>query len=94
MSLVEAMMYRVPVVASRVGGMTNIVNHGSTGLLVDADDADALADAICAILADQGQACEMGDAGRKRALERYSWDKTTDLLLAYFQMALEGRPLN
>ena len=35
MSLVEAMMYRVPVVASRVGGMTNIVLDGRTGLLVE-----------------------------------------------------------
>jgi glycosyltransferase involved in cell wall biosynthesis len=94
MSLVEAMMYRVPVVASRVGGMTNIVNHGETGFLVDADDADALASGICQVLADRRRADDMGDAGRARALEKYSWDKTTDLLIDYFRMALEGRPLH
>lgn len=94
MSLVEAMMYRVPVIASRIGGMTNIVEHSQTGILVDAEDAESLAVAICEILADPARAGQMGDAGRNRALDRYSWDKTTALLLEYFHMALDGRPLN
>jgi glycosyltransferase involved in cell wall biosynthesis len=85
MSLVEAMMYRVPVVASRVGGMTNIVLDGRTGLLVEPADPDALAEAISALLDDRERASEMGDAGRARAIEKYSWDTTTDLLLEYFR---------
>jgi glycosyltransferase involved in cell wall biosynthesis len=85
MSLVEAMMYRVPVVASRVGGMTNIVVDGQTGRLVSPADPDGLATAICDLLANRDQADRMGDAGRQRALEKYSWDRTTDLLLHYFR---------
>jgi glycosyltransferase involved in cell wall biosynthesis len=94
MSLVEAMMYRVPVVASRVGGMTNIVRHGATGLLVDAADANSLAAALCDLLADPQRARQMGDAGRARALEAYSWDRTTDLLIEYFQDVVDARPLH
>jgi len=85
MSLVEAMMHRVPVVASRVGGMTYIVDHGRTGLLVDPADPRALAAAICEILGDNDKARRMGDAGRQRALEKYTWEKTTDLLLHHFK---------
>jgi glycosyltransferase involved in cell wall biosynthesis len=85
MSLVEAMMHRVPVVASRVGGMTFIVDHDRTGLLVDPADPDALAAAISEILGDNQKAFRMGDAGRAKALEKYSWEKTTDLLLQHFR---------
>jgi glycosyltransferase involved in cell wall biosynthesis len=87
MSLVEAMMHRVPVVASRVGGMTNIVVDGQTGLLVNPADPEALASAISDLLADREGAGRMGDAGRARALEKYSWDRTTDLLLECFRAA-------
>lgn len=87
MSLVEAMMYRIPVVASRVGGMTNIVEDGRTGLLVEPADAEALAAAICELLGDERKRQAMGDAGRHRAVERYSWERTSDLLLEHFQAA-------
>lgn len=94
MSLVEAMMYRVPVVASRVGGMTNIVKPSETGHLVESADPNALAAAICDTLADRQRAEQMGDAGRARALEKYSWDKTTELLIDYFRKVVEGQPLH
>jgi glycosyltransferase involved in cell wall biosynthesis len=81
MSLVEAMMHEVPVVATRVGGKPYIVDHGETGLLVDAEDSAGLAEAICTVLRDRVKAREMGEAGRKRALERFSWDRTAATLL-------------
>jgi glycosyltransferase involved in cell wall biosynthesis len=80
-SLIEAMMYGLPVVATRVGGMMYTVDNGRTGLLVDAADPLALANAICEVLADRERACRMGEAGRKRAVEKFSWDGTADLLL-------------
>jgi glycosyltransferase involved in cell wall biosynthesis len=90
MSLVEAMMHGLPVVASRVGGMTGIVEHGRTGLLVEPGDAEALAAALCELLADPARQHAMGDAGRRLALEKYTWDTATDLLLARFR-ALPAR---
>jgi glycosyltransferase involved in cell wall biosynthesis len=84
-SLVEAMMHSVPVVATRVGGMTSIVDHGRTGLLVDPGDPQALARAICEVLTDRERAGRMGEAGRKRAVEKFSWERAADLLLEHFK---------
>jgi glycosyltransferase involved in cell wall biosynthesis len=89
-SLVEAMMHGVPVVASRVGGMTYTVDHGRTGLLVDPADPQALAKAICEVLEDRESACRMGEAGRKKAVEKFSWERATDLLLKHFEALLES----
>jgi glycosyltransferase involved in cell wall biosynthesis len=81
MSLVEAMMYGVPVVAASTGGMTYIVKDGETGYLVDAGDSRALASAICQLLQDESKARSMGEAGRRRALAHFTWDRTAETLL-------------
>ena len=83
-TLVEAMMHRMPVVATRIGGMTYTVDHGITGLLVGPADPRALASAICEILGDRDKARRMGEAGRKKAVEKFAWERTTDLLLEHF----------
>jgi glycosyltransferase involved in cell wall biosynthesis len=87
MSLPEAMMYGLPVVASRVGGMCEIVEQGVTGLLVEPADPEALAQALCEILADRQRQRSMGAAGRNRALDRYSWRKSSAALLTLFENA-------
>jgi glycosyltransferase involved in cell wall biosynthesis len=81
MSLVEAMMHSVPVVATRIGGMPYIVQDGVTGWLIDGEDEHALAAAICKVLRDPATAREMGQAGRRRALDKFSWDRTAATLL-------------
>jgi glycosyltransferase involved in cell wall biosynthesis len=88
-TLVEAMMHRVPVVATRVGGMTYTVDHGITGLLVDPADTSGLAAAICDVLGDRGNARRMGDAGRRKAIDRFSWEATMDLLLGHFDRVVQ-----
>jgi glycosyltransferase involved in cell wall biosynthesis len=75
MSLIEAMACGTCVVAARTGGMTEIVEPGETGLLVEPDCPVALADAVCIALEDSAQRRSMGIAGRKRVLEWFSWDK-------------------
>jgi starch synthase len=77
----EAMACETAVVASDVGGIPEVVQHGSTGLLVhyDAHDVDAfeagLAEAMNHLLARPDQAGEMGRAGRVRAVEEFGWDR-------------------
>jgi starch synthase len=78
------MMRGAPVVATRVGGMTDTVDHGVTGLMVDPADPPALASAICKILGDREKARRMGEAGREKAIAKFSWEKTTDILLDHF----------
>ena len=79
----EAMACETAVVASRVGGIPEVVDDGVTGLLVPPDDPASLADALNALLRDPGRASAMGLAGRKRAVAEFSWDavgaQTADL---------------
>jgi glycosyltransferase involved in cell wall biosynthesis len=67
--VIEAMSGGCPVVASRIGGIPDIVVDGGTGLLVPPADVDALRDAIARLLGKPDMMHRMGRAGRQRALE-------------------------
>jgi glycosyltransferase involved in cell wall biosynthesis len=70
-SILEAMAAGLPVVASAVGGVGELVQDGSTGLLAPAGDAGALAAAVQRLLDDPELRHRMGEAGRRRAAERF-----------------------
>ncbi|NEA99190.1 glycogen synthase [Streptomyces sp. SID13726] len=72
----EAMACGTPVVASRVGGIPEVVDDGRTGLLVSVDDEfeTGLARALDAVIGDPGTARRMGEAGRERAVGEFGWD--------------------
>jgi spore coat protein SA len=84
-ALIEAGAVGLPVVASRVGGMPEIIVDGETGLLTPAGDADALAEAIVALLDDGALRRRMGGAGRERAIGSYSWESVADALLRVYE---------
>jgi alpha-maltose-1-phosphate synthase len=69
----EAMACGTAVVASRVGGIPEVVADGQTGLLVPPDAPAALAGAINALVSDKARAAEMGQLGRRRAAAEFSW---------------------
>jgi glycosyltransferase involved in cell wall biosynthesis len=69
--VLEAMAAGVPVVASRVSGIPEVVLDGETGWLVPAEDPGALASALAEVLAEPGEAKRRGEAGRQRVAERY-----------------------
>ena len=71
LSVLEAMAAGLPVIASAVGGVPELVVSGETGLLVPPDDVDALADALRAVLTDAQLRRAMGDAGRARAQQLF-----------------------
>jgi len=71
----EAMAMHRPVVATSVGMVPKIVNHGVTGLLVPTRDSAALSDSIIQLLDDSDKAEEMGDAGFERAMDHFGIDK-------------------
>ena len=81
---VEASLLGKPVVASNVGGLREIVDHGVTGLLVSPGDPEALADAIERLLGDPAGADAMGAAGRASALDRFGIERTRSELAALY----------
>lgn len=70
----EAMASGIPVVASRIGGIPDIVKNGENGLLMPPEDSQALADSIIFLLDNEGVRQKMGENGRRKA-ENYTWDK-------------------
>lgn len=84
MSLVEAMATGVPVIATRVGGMVEITNGGQTGLLVEPNDPDALAQALVEVVCEPDLRKSLGEAGYQR-VGRYSWKQVASTLWALYQ---------
>jgi glycosyltransferase involved in cell wall biosynthesis len=74
MPAAEAQAAGKPVVASGVGGLPEVVIDGETGLLVPPEDPPALASAIGRLLDDPALVRRLGETGRRRAREHFSWD--------------------
>jgi glycosyltransferase involved in cell wall biosynthesis len=74
-SLIEAMAAARPVVATRVGGVPDLVDDGVTGLLVPSGDTRALAAGLSGLLGDPARRCLMGAAGRKRVAGGFGADR-------------------
>ncbi|MDY6989594.1 MAG: glycosyltransferase family 4 protein [Thermodesulfobacteriota bacterium] len=85
MPVIEAMSCGLPVVSTRSGGITELVEDGKTGLLVERGDSQMLADAIMRLLRDDPLRELMGKAGRKRVLERFTWDKIAEGFLTLYK---------
>ena len=91
MAAVEAMAMGLPVVASRVGGLAEIVEDGRTGFLVKPGDAVELAGAVRRLMDSPDMRARMGQAGRRRAVEHFSLDVTTADLEALLQDLVGSR---
>ena len=91
LALLEAMSYGKPVVASRVGGVTDIVPGEDFGVLVPKEDPVALGGAISGLLADPQRRDRMGRAGAARARDAFGEGDTEKLCRMYGELAKEGR---
>ena len=74
LSAAEAMAFGKPVVASNVDGLQEVVDHQHSGLLVDYGDTHGLVGALCDLLVDGDRRAVMGECGRRRATNLFSWD--------------------
>jgi glycosyltransferase involved in cell wall biosynthesis len=88
--LMEALARHVPVIASAVGGVPDVLAGGAAGLLVPPDDPGALADAIARVAADAPAARAMAAAGRRHVEERYALDRGLERLGEVVAEALAG----
>ncbi len=91
-SLLEASSAGVPIVASRVGGIPEVVRDGETGLLVSPGDAAGLASAVGRLLADAQQRRAMGARGRELMASEFSIDAMTEGNLAVYREVLGESP--
>jgi glycosyltransferase involved in cell wall biosynthesis len=82
--LIEALRNRKPVVASRVGGIVDVIKDGSTGLLVPEKDPGAIAAAVLRLLDDPALARRLGEEGFAHAARFFDWEAITDQLEAVY----------
>lgn len=85
LAALEAMAIGLPVVASAVGGLTEVVEDGVTGVLVPPEDPEALAAAVAGLLRDPGRARRMGAAGRARVAERFTISAMAERMLEIYR---------
>jgi glycosyltransferase involved in cell wall biosynthesis len=88
---IEAMACRLPVIATRSGGIPESVEDGKTGLLVERGNAAELARAILKLLADEDLRKSMGMAGRERVLKHFTWEKIAADLEAEYTRILSAK---
>jgi len=82
LSVLEGMARGKPVIATRVGGIPEMIEHDEVGLLVPPADEVALAEAIAALLADPARVARLGENARRRVAERFTPEAQLDRLTA------------
>ncbi len=87
-ALLEAMATGLPVIATAVGGATDVINHGENGLLIRADDQPALRDSILTILGDDPLREHLGRCARERVMRDYALPQTAQKLRALYDQLL------
>ena len=89
--LFEALAAARPVVATRIDGVTEVVQHGATGLLVPPRDPAALADAIVSLLNDRSLGRRLGEAGRRLVEERFASSRMVEEVDRFYSTLLQKK---
>lgn len=88
LAALEAMSCEVPVIASRVGGLPEVIAHGSTGFLHALDDLDGMSRSAIMVLSDEQLHRRIAAAARRTVHERFCDEKIVPLYEAYYQEVL------
>jgi glycosyltransferase involved in cell wall biosynthesis len=86
---VEASACGLPVIASDIGGLTEVVRHNETGIIVPPKDAEGIANAIGSLLIDPDRKVQMGRAGRERAVKLYNWDESVNKMMDVYMRVIK-----
>ncbi|HLE61961.1 MAG TPA: glycosyltransferase, partial [Pyrinomonadaceae bacterium] len=92
LAALEAMACEVPVVASRVGGVPEVVTDGETGFLAAVGDLDKMADDAALLLRDHELRTAMGKRARESAISRYRTDIVIPQYLDFYKQVLAKSP--
>ena len=88
--LMEAMAMEIPVVTTFVNGIPELIRHGIDGWLVAPSDEEGLASAIATLMDDATLRRRLGEAGRRRVIDRYHLARNTERLAQIYQRRLGG----
>jgi glycosyltransferase involved in cell wall biosynthesis len=94
LAVLEAMATRLPVVATRHGGIVDVVSDGETGYLVDELDVESMAKAMARLIESPATAARMGDAGRAFVLTKHSMKQQIGALASILQCAAASKSDN
>lgn len=90
LAAIEAMASGTPVVASRLGGLPEVVEDGVTGFLVEPGNVAELRERLCQVLSNRLLAERLGRNGRERVLESFTWAACADRCLAAYSELLDS----
>ena len=88
--LLEAMQAGLPIVASKTGGISDVIEDGVNGMLVPPGDPEALARAIDRLLADRDLAHRLSQGAHQRGKD-YDWEVLAERVLAVYRSVTAGR---
>lgn len=90
-ALLEALAMSKPCVASRIGGIEDIITDGENGILTEVGDSNAIADAVLKLMSDEGLRYRMGQSGRRLVRERFNLDRMADDIAKIYGSLAERR---
>jgi glycosyltransferase involved in cell wall biosynthesis len=83
--ILEAMASQCAVVSTRVGGIPEMIEDGSDGVLIPANDSEALADSLTRLAEDKALRTDMGRRARESVIRRYNWKEAASRTLEYYE---------
>ncbi|KPJ74542.1 hypothetical protein AMJ52_00030 [candidate division TA06 bacterium DG_78] len=89
MTALEAMACNVPVIASKYGGIRNVIQSGKNGLLVDPKNSEEFARTMITILKDKKMAARLGQEGRKTIHKHFSWEVIAEKHIAFYKKFMD-----
>ena len=91
--ILEAWAAGLPVIATRIGGIPAFTEDGKDALLFESNNEEAFLEAFAALANDPARARGLVEAGKQKALARFSWDKITDRLVEIYEEKIHENPL-
>jgi glycosyltransferase involved in cell wall biosynthesis len=94
LAVLEAWAAGLPVVATRVGGLPQLIQHGITGLLVEFDNISELTTSLGQLASNRDLACRLGTAGKQVVSEHYDVQRMWDKYQAIYQQLMSANATN
>jgi glycosyltransferase involved in cell wall biosynthesis len=89
MTLLEAMFYRKPIIASHVGGIPEVISNGEDGMIIDAGDEQLLAEYISRLFSDREYGRQLGEKGYEKLIREFSLEAFTSRWMGIISQLLE-----